>query len=331
VKAFVHERKKGLAGTSYREIEEIPPQAGEVKVKLKYAGLNHRDLFVLERHKESDPALVVGSDGAGVIEAVGEGVIDIKPGDEVIINASLGWQNKSDAPPAGFEIIGLPGHGTFAEYITVPAENVEPKPAHLTWEEAGVLPLAALTAYRALFTRAKVKAGDTVLLPGVGSGAVTYLLLFAKAIGARVIVTSRSEFKREQALKLGADLALDSNSEWEKELSGEKVDIAVETVGAATFNKTLDQLRPGGTLVTFGASAGDEVTINIRNLFYKQYNLLGTTMGSHEEFKEMLELVNKYKIKPVLDQVFPLSETADAMKRLEESEQFGKIGIEISR
>ncbi|MBM7587325.1 zinc-binding alcohol dehydrogenase/oxidoreductase [Bacillus pakistanensis] len=331
MKAFVHEGTKGLAGTSHREIEEVQPQAGEVKVKLKYAGLNHRDLFVLERHKESDPALVIGSDGAGVIEAVGEGVTNVKPGDEVVIDASLGWQKKSDAPPVGFEIIGLPGHGTFAEYITVPAQNVEPKPAHLTWEEAGVLPLAALTAYRALFTRAKVKAGDTVLLPGVGSGAVTYLLLFAKAIGARVIVTSRSEFKREQALKLGADLALDSNSDWEKELDREKVDIAVETVGAATFNKTLDQLRPGGTLVTFGASAGDEVTINIRNLFYKQYNLLGTTMGSHEEFKEMLELVNKYKIKPVIDQVFRLSETAEAMKRLEESEQFGKIGIEISR
>nr|WP_202406383.1 zinc-binding dehydrogenase [Pontibacillus yanchengensis] len=312
-------------------MEDKSPNAGEVKVKLNYAGLNHRDLFVLERHKESDPALIIGSDGAGIIEEVGEGVNTVSVGDEVVIDAALGWHKKSDAPPAGFQLIGLPGHGTFAEYITVPADNVEPKPEHLTWEEAGVLPLAGLTAYRALFTRAKVQSGDTVLLPGVGSGAVTYLLLFAKAIGARVIVTSRSEYKRNKALELGADLAIDSNEkDWERSLQNETVDIAIETVGAATFNKTLDQLRKGGTLVTFGASAGDQVTINIRKFFYGQYNLLGTTMGSHEEFKEMLQLVNKYNIKPVMDKVYPLSETTQAMQRLNESEQFGKIGIEIN-
>ncbi|MYL35178.1 zinc-binding dehydrogenase [Pontibacillus yanchengensis] len=331
MKAFVHEGINGLEGTKYQEMEDKSPNAGEVKVKLNYAGLNHRDLFVLERHKESDPALIIGSDGAGIIEEVGEGVNTVSVGDEVVIDAALGWHKKSDAPPAGFQLIGLPGHGTFAEYITVPADNVEPKPEHLTWEEAGVLPLAGLTAYRALFTRAKVQSGDTVLLPGVGSGAVTYLLLFAKAIGARVIVTSRSEYKRNKALELGADLAIDSNEkDWERSLQNETVDIAIETVGAATFNKTLDQLRKGGTLVTFGASAGDQVTINIRKFFYGQYNLLGTTMGSHEEFKEMLQLVNKYNIKPVMDKVYPLSETTQAMQRLNESEQFGKIGIEIN-
>ncbi|KGP71292.1 zinc-binding dehydrogenase [Pontibacillus yanchengensis] len=330
MKAFVHEGRNGLEGTNYQEMQETSPNAGEVKVKLKYAGLNHRDLFVLERHKESDPALIIGSDGAGIIEEIGEGVTRVNVGDEVVIDAALGWHNKTDAPPAGFQLIGLPGHGTFAEYITVPADNVEPKPDHLTWDEAGVLPLAGLTAYRALFTRANVQSGNTVLLPGIGSGAATYLLLFAKAIGARVIVTSRSEYKRNKALELGADLALDSNQDWEKALENESIDIAVETVGAATFNKTLDQLRKGGTIVTFGASAGDQVTIDIRKFFYGQYNLLGTTMGSHEEFKEMLQLVNKYNIKPVMDNVYPLSETSKAMQRLSESEQFGKIGIEIN-
>ncbi|THE13271.1 NAD(P)-dependent alcohol dehydrogenase [Bacillus timonensis] len=329
MKAFVHYKVPGMDGTSYSEIEEVEPKAGEVKVRLKSAGLNHRDLFVLHRHKETEPPLVIGSDGAGVVEEVGPGVDGIKVGDEVIINPSLGWKEKSDAPPEGHEILGLPDHGTFAEKITLSAENVGPKPAHLSWDEAGVLSLAAMTAYRALFSRAQLKATDTVLLPGIGSGAVTFLLLFAKAVGARVIVTSRSEAKLKRALELGADVAIDSNSDWNEALNGEKVDIVVETVGAATFHKSLGQLRKGGKMVTFGASAGDTVDFNLREFFYGQYTLLGSTMASTEEFHEMLQFVNEHKIKPVLDQVFPLEETANALKRIDEAEQFGKIAIKI--
>ncbi len=330
MKAFVHEGEAGLIGAKYIDIEEKHPSNKEVKVRLKYAGLNHRDLFVLYRHGVNDPALIIGSDGAGVIEEIGSEVSGFQIGDEVVINPSLGWKDKSDAPPEGFQILGLPDHGTFAEKIVISAENIELKPDHLSWEEAGVLPLAALTAYRALFTRAKVKSTDTILLPGVGSGAVTYLLLFSKAIGARVIVTSRSELKRQKALELGADVALDSNSDWEEALKGEKVDVVIETVGAATFNKSIKQLRNGGTIVTFGASAGDVVDLDLRSFFYGQLNLLGTTMGSSEEFKEMLDFVSKHKIKPVIDKVFELSEVDQALKRMDEAEQFGKIAIRIS-
>ncbi|MEH7386817.1 zinc-binding dehydrogenase, partial [Bacillus sp. JJ1521] len=220
-------------------------------------------------------------------------------------------------------------HGTFAEKITIPVENIGPKPAHLSWDEAGVLSLAAMTAYRALFTRSEVKPTDTVLLPGIGSGAVTFLLLFAKAVGARVIVTSRSEAKLKQALELGADVAINSNGDWNEALNGEKVDIVVETVGAATFHKSLGQLRKGGKMVTFGASAGDTVDFNLREFFYGQYTLLGTTMASTEEFNEMLHFVNEHKIKPVLDKVFPLEESVNALKRIDEAEQFGKIVIKI--
>ncbi len=144
-----------------------------------------------------------------------------------------------------------------------------------------------------------------------------------------MIVTSRSEEKRRKALELGADIAIDSSGDWDKALHGEKADIAIETVGAATFNKTLSQVRKGGTLVTFGASAGDEVTLNLRSLFYGQFNLLGSTMGSRDELREMLYFINRYQIKPVIDQVFPLSQTAEAMRRLEDAEQFGKIPLEI--
>lgn len=229
MKAIVHEGKVGFEGLSFREIQKDEPKAGEVRVKLKAAGLNHRDLFVLNRHQPTDPALIIGSDGAGVIEAVGENVVDVKVGDEVIINPGLGWKEKSDAPPEGFEIVGLPFHGTFAESIVIPAENAAPKPEYLSWEEAGVLSLAALTAYRALFTRGQVQPNMKILIPGIGSGVATFLLQFAKAVGATVYVTSRSKDKCKKALELGADKAFDSHEDWNQALDGVKMDLILDT------------------------------------------------------------------------------------------------------
>lgn len=330
MKALVHEGAPGLEGLAYRDIEEAELKAGEVKVRLKTAGMNHRDLFVLTRHRPEDPPLIIGSDGAGIVEEVGEEVEGIKAGDEVIINPGLGWKENSEAPPEGFEIVGLPFHGTFAEKIVVPAENAVPKPSTLTWEEAGVLSLAALTAYRALFTRGKVKEGMKVFIPGIGSGVATFLLQFAKAAGAEVYVTSRAEEKREKALSLGAHQALDTHEDWTAALNGKKMDLVIECVGAATFNRSLEQLRKGGTLVTFGASAGDEVKLNLRTFFYGQFNLLGSTMGSAEEYKDMLSFIDANGIKPVIDTVFPISEFTEAFKKLEAANQLGKVGFSIS-
>lgn len=329
MKAIVHEGKTGFDGLSYRDIDEQKPRSGEVRVKLKTAGLNHRDLFVLNRHKETDPPLIIGSDGAGVIDAVGEGVVNVQIGDEVIINPGIGWKEKSDAPPKGFEIVGLPFHGTFAQQIIVPAENVVTKPQYLNWEEAGVLSLAALTAYRALFTRGKISKDMKVLIPGIGSGVATFLLQFAKACGAYVYVTSRIPEKCQKALELGADKAIDSNGDWDQLLEGEKMDLVIECVGAATFNKSLKQLRPGGTIVTFGSSTGDNVQINIREIFYGQFNLLGSTMGSAQEYREMLDFIQTHKIRPVVDHMYPLNQFDQAFNRLETAAQLGKIGFVI--
>jgi zinc-binding alcohol dehydrogenase/oxidoreductase len=329
MKAVVHEGTAGLEGVTYRDIESAQPSAGEVRVKLKAAGLNHRDLFVLHRHKENEPPLIFGSDGAGIIDAVGEGVTSVQVGDEVIINPGLGWKKNGDAPPEGFEIVGLPFHGTFAESIVIPAENAIPKPAHLSWEEAGVLSLAALTAYRALFTRGQVKEGMNVLIPGIGSGVATFLLQFAKAVGATVYVTSRSEEKRRKAIELGADKTIDSESDWAKALNNQKMDLVIECVGAATFNKSLDQLRTGGTIVTFGASAGDEVTINLRTFFYGQFNMHGSTLGSGEELEEMIQFLEKHNIHPVIDHVYKLDQFEQAFTRMDKAEQLGKIAFSI--
>lgn len=329
VKAVIHEGTLGLEGVRVADIREREPEGGMVKVRLKAAGLNHRDLFVPHRHKPSEPPVVLGSDGAGTVESVGDGVSEAKKDQDVVIIPSLGWEKNSPAPPEGFGILGFPDDGTFAETVIVPAENIVPKPEALSWEEAGVLPLGALTAYRALFTRGGVRDGQTVFIPGIGSGVATFLLQMAKAAGARVIVTSRNEEKRERALQLGADRAIDSGSDWKHELREETVELVIDSVGAATLNRSLDVLQPGGTLVVFGASAGDELTLNLRSFFYGQYNFLGSTMGSSEEFRDMLQLIEKHRIKPVVDRTFPLSEALDAFRRLEAGEQFGKIALKM--
>lgn len=329
MKALIHEKNHGFPGLKYTDISVHSPRAGEVRVKLITAGMNHRDLFVLVRHKADEPPLVIGSDGAGIIDAVGEGVDNVHIGQEVIINPGLGWKENSDAPPSGFEIVGLPDHGTFAEYIIIPAENAVQKPDYLSWEEAGAVSLAGLTAYRALFTRGKLQPGMKVFIPGIGGGVATLLLQFAAAHGAEVYVSSRSKAKRDAALALGAVNAFDSSEDWQEALGHMKMDLIIESVGAATFNKSLSILRAGGTIVTFGSSTGDEVPINLRTFFYGQMNLLGSTLGSAEEYKEMLDFIEQHKIKPVIDGVYPLSEYEQAFTRLEKAEQLGKIVFEI--
>ncbi len=331
MKAIVHEGKVGLDGLSIKEIQEPSLDSNQVKVKIITAGLNRRDLSVVtKRHGAQDPLLVPGSDAAGIVEAVGEGVTRFKAGDEVVVNPGTGWEKNSDSPPEGFEIVGFPDQGTFAEYICQSEKYVEHKPAHLDYDQAGVLGLAGLTAYRALFTRGKLTKDQTLLLPGIGSGVLTFALKFAKAKGARVIVTSRSDAKRKEALSLGADRAIDTHSDWNEELANESVDLLLESVGAATFNQSLDIIRKGGTIVTFGATTEDEVTINIRKFFYGQYNLLGSTMGSAEEFKEMIDFVATHHIIPQLDRVFSYEEYLDTFKYIEESKNFGKIAISFA-
>ncbi|WJE17601.1 zinc-binding dehydrogenase [Halobacillus sp. ACCC02827] len=328
MKAIVHERKDGLEGLQYKEMNMERPTGKDVLIKVHTAGMNRRDVAVVtKRHKGTDAPLIPGSDASGVIEAVGEDVQRFREGDEVVINPGLGWEKKSEYPPEGFEIVGLPDHGAFAEYYCCSEAHVEKKPSHLSFEEAGVLPLAALTAYRALVTRGQIKAGQTVLLPGIGSGVLTFALKFAKAKGARVIVTSRSKEKLEAALSIGADAAVMTESDWKEELAEETIDLSIESIGKATFHKSLEVLRKGGTLVTFGATTEDEVTIDIRKFFYAQQNILGSTMGSAEEFREMLSFIEENDIHPQVDKLFKPDQPVEAFEYLKNSGNFGKIGF----
>lgn len=326
MKAFVHE----FGETKLKDMVDTFADHGQVTVSIRTAGLNRRDISVPKRRGDEAAALILGSDGAGIIESVGEGVTDFSIGDEVIINPSLQWYENSDAPPKGFDILGMPDNGTFTEKIVLPAEQVEAKPAHLTWEEAGVLALPALTGYRALFTKGGLKEGDTLFIPGAGSGVATYLIQFAKNVGAKVIVTSRSAEKRQQAKELGADIVLDTNSDWEEELKDETIDLVIESVGRATFNRSLEVLKKGGRIVAFGATTEDTIDLNLRKFFYGQYQLFGSTMGSRQELRAMLKHIENFKTHSVVDRTFPLDKAKDAMNYLEQGKQFGNVAIVVS-
>ncbi|PGB67473.1 zinc-binding dehydrogenase [Bacillus wiedmannii] len=328
MKAIVHQYKKGVEGLEYKFSSETNPNAGEVKVKLKAAGLNHRDLFIINNRKEMELPLVIGSDGSGIVTEIGEGVSNNLLNSEVIINPSIGWENIAEVPDLP-EVLGGPKNGTFAEYVIVPAENVVAKPSYLTWEESGVLSLSALTAYRALFTKGRLKCGEHVLIPGIGGGVATFAMLFAKAIGAKVSVTSRVESKRKFAETYGAHFSFNSSGNWEESLRGEKVDLIIDSIGPATFLQYFDVLKPNGRIVNFGASSGDKIELPLRALFYNQIDIMGTSMGSREEFNEMIKFIEKYKIKPIIDKVYSLKEAIQALSRMEQSEQFGNIALRM--
>ncbi|MCM3739855.1 zinc-binding dehydrogenase [Oceanobacillus luteolus] len=325
MKAFVLE----YGELKLKDMPNPKPKENEIVVKLKTAGLNRRDLYIPNRMGSDKEALVLGSDGAGIVETVGEGVTRFQPGDEVIINPSLNWYENSDAPPTGFDILGMPDHGTFAEQIVIHEEQLEKKPEYLSWEEAGSLTLAALTGYRALVTKGQIKAGETVFIPGASSGVNTFIIQFAKSMGARVIATSRSEDKQKQALEIGADKAISTDSDWSEALKEEEIDLVIDSVGAATFNRSLSVLKQGGRMVIYGATTEDEVDINLRQFFYGQYKLFGSTMGSREELHELLELMEKHEIRPVIDKVFNLQDAKQAFDHLNVNSQFGKVVLSI--
>ncbi|MGF7533025.1 zinc-binding dehydrogenase [Bacillus mexicanus] len=326
MKAIIHNGKAGLQGLSLQDVPSKKPGYGQVKVKLKSAGLNHRDLFLMNNKSERDPHLILGSDGAGIIEEVGEGVKNVSVQTEVIIFPTLNWDLTENVPRVP-DILGGPSDGTLAEYVIIPSQNAFKKPSYLSWKEAGVLPLSALTAYRALFTKARLKKGDHLLIPGIGSGVATYALFMAKAIGATVSVTSHSEEKRKKALHLGADYAFNSYSNWDEQLQGEKADVVLDSIGPALFSEYFRHVKPNGRIVSFGASSGDDLHFPVRSLFFPQINVLGTSMGSCEEFYDMLAFVEKHQLRPVIDRTYPLEKAFEAYTRMQEGRQFGNIGI----
>ena len=329
---------RGPGGPEQLRLEDVPlpvPEWNQVLIKLKAAALNRRDLLVRSREQyRAAMPFIPGSDGAGVVVAVGPGAIQSRVGDNVVINPALNWGDLEGAPSSAFRILGGPDNGTYAEYICISAANVFPKPSTLSFEEAAAFPLACLTAWRALITKARIQPSEWVLIHGVGSGVGSFAVQIARLAGARVAVTSHSDEKLSRARALGAEIGLNySRCEWAAEIkrlmNGGGVDVVIDSVGQATFSKSLDALNPGGRLVTFGTTSGPLTELDIRKLYHQQLAVFGTTMGSPQEFIQLLRVIDAGQIRSVVDRVFPLAEAGQAQQYMDQQEQFGKIVLSL--
>lgn len=309
------------------------PIKDQVLIRLHNAALNHRDLWIMREQNQSFPeGIILGSDGSGVIESVGEDIDPLYMGMEVVINPSHEWGDKTIVQGHSFKILGFPDHGTFSDYIVVPRKYVFEKPEHLNFEQSAAVPLAALTAYRALFSRARLRSGETVLITGIGGGVALWLLQFAVAYKAKVFVTSGSDEKIGKAKALGATEGYNYNdADWHsralKDSGG--FDIIIDSAGGSQFNKLIEIALPGGRIVNFGRTAGNITDINTRLLYWKQLTVLGSTMGTRDEFLSMLEFLEGHKLVPVIDKVFPLEDIAQAFAHMESGNNFGKIVLKI--
>ena len=308
--------------------------AGQAVIRLKAAALNHRDLWTqLGLYPNIKVPIILGSDGAGIVMSVGSAADGAWIGREVIINPALDWGPDPRAQGPNFRILGLPDNGTFAGQVVVPVANLAPKPEHLTWEQAAALPLAGLTAWRAMFTRAQLKSGERVLITGVGGGAALFALQFAVAAGAQVWATSGSPEKITRAQNLGTRGGVNyQDADWAEALAKRagRFDVIIDSAGGEGFAQLIDLSAPGGRIGFFGATRGNPRGLDMRKCFFRQINLLGTTMGSPADFAGMTAMVQGRKIVPVVDRVFSLASADDALRLMETGQQFGKIVLATS-
>jgi len=321
-----------LTAINELSIADVPvpePIRGEALVRIKAAALNHRDVWMkLGQYAGITFPARPGSDGSGVVESVGPGVDPQWIGREVIINPSFGWGDNERAQGDHFTILGLPRAGTLAELIALPVAQLTEKPSHLSWTEAAALPLAGLTAYRAVFSRAQLKRNEKILITGIGSGVALFALQCAVAQGAEVHVTSSSDEKIARAITLGAKGGFNyTHAGWATTAAhaGHRFDVIVDSAGGDGFELLVDLAAPGGRIVFFGATRGNPPVLPMRKIFWRQISLLGTTMGSSSDWAAMVDFVGQHWITPVVSDVFTFDRAAEAFALMEKGGQFGKI------
>ena len=322
----------------------VPPLGApsDVRVRIHAVALNHLDLFVLRGlpGMTARPQWIVCADGAGTIDEVGTGVHGFAPGDRVMINPGIS-DRSCDFCRAGeqslcehFRLLGEHLPGTAAEYVVVPASNLRPVPANVSWETAAAFTLATLTAWRMVITRARVQPGETVLIWGIGGGVAIAALQIAKRVGARVWAISSSDDKLARARELGADETFNHRTtdivSAIRERTGKRgVNVVIDDVGEATWERSLRVLGRGGRLVTCGATSGPMVQTDVRKLFWHQWTILGSTMGNDRELDAIVEALGTGALVPPVDAVFPLERARDAYERLATGWQFGKIVVKL--
>jgi zinc-binding alcohol dehydrogenase/oxidoreductase len=317
------------------ERSDPDPKANEVVVQLSAAALNRRDYWITQgMYPGIELPVVLGSDGAGIVVQTGSDVDPSWKNQEVIIDPALDWGNRQSVQSDQFTILGLPHDGTFATKVVIAASQLHGKPEHLNWTEAAALPLAGLTAFRALFSQGGLQSGETVLITGIGGGVATFALQFAVASGASVWVTSSSPEKIQRAIDLGAKGGFDyGEADWHKKLatSAGAPDLIIDSAGGPGYAALLSVAALGGRIVNYGATAGPPEKIDLFKVFWKQLRLQGSTMGSPRDFQQMLSLVEKHRIRPVIDRVFPLAEGNEAIQMMKVSPQFGKYVLSIDQ
>lgn len=316
-----------------QEVEIPNLNEGEALVRIKAAAFNRRDYWIQKgQYAGLKYPIILGSDGSGIVEKVASSSDQSWIGQEVVINPSVNWGDNEAFQSKEFSILGLPQHGTFAEYVKIGVENLHRKPKHLSFEEAACFPLAGLTAFRALFTRSALKSREKLLVVGVGGGVSSFALLMAKAIGAEVYVTSGDSNKIERAKSLGASGGVNYNDKnWAdqlKEMAG-GFDVIIDSALGEGFAHHLDLSNPGGRIVLFGGTAGNIPELNARKIFWKQLSILGTTMGSASDFEKLINFIDEHKLKPIIDSVYSFKEAEKAINLMEESTQFGKIVLKM--
>jgi zinc-binding alcohol dehydrogenase/oxidoreductase len=317
VKAIRIHEDGGPEVLRYEDVPDPEPREGEVLVELRAASLNHLDVWVRKGLPSVPKPRILGADGAGLIAGTDERVV-INPG--IMTNGKM-------------HIVGETMDGTHAELIAIPRDYVHPIPDGLSFEEAAAFPLTFVTAYRMLATRARLQEGEWVLIWGIGGGVATAALSLAKALGAQVVVTSSSDAKLAQATSLGADVAVNHDTDdvvaAVKEATGGGAHVVVESVGEATWRRTLDAVRPEGRIVVCGATTGPNPPAALHRVWWKQLSILGSSMGTPDDFQAVWELIDAGKARPVLDTVLPLAEVRAAHERLEAGAQLGKIVLSI--
>ncbi len=347
MKACVLTATGGLDSLLVTDVPQSPvPGPGDVRVAIRAAALNHLDLFVTEGLPGVEYVFpkIMGADGAGVVETVGAGVTRVRPGDRVMINPGISCRQcefcrkGEHSLCVKYRLLGEHLPGSFAEFVTLPAVNVAPIPAPtpaLSWPEAAAFSLVTLTAWRMLVTRARLQAGEWVLVWGIGGGVSLAALGIAKLFGATVIATSSSDAKLVRARALGADHTLNHRTQQiakeVRALTGKRgVDIVVDHVGEQTWQESLRSLAKGGRVVTCGGTSGPKLVTDARPLFWHQYSLLGSTMGNDAEYGEIVRRLGGGQLRPLVDRVFPLAEARAAYAYLERGEQMGKVVVTLA-
>ncbi|MFD1468852.1 zinc-binding dehydrogenase [Hymenobacter caeli] len=320
-----------------RDVPAPVPGPGEILVRLRAAALNHRDVWI-QKGQYAGIALpcTLGADGVGEVAAWGLGVPADAPavGSRVIVNPGRRWGTSQTAQAKDFVVLGMPDPGTFAEYITAAAQYIRPLPAHLTDAQGAALPLAGLTGYRAAFARARAQPGERVLVTGIGGGVAIVAAQLCVAHGCEVWGTSGSDDKLARLSALGLRGGINYQTDgWARTLvkqAGGPFDVIIDSAGGPAFGALLDAAAPGGRIVFYGGTLGNIPDVPPGKVFWKQLSILGSSMGSEQDFDDLLAFVTEHKLVPVVDGIFPLAEAEAALRRLEAGQQFGKIVLQIA-